>query len=528
MKAILSTFLFVGITLSFHSALKANEGHLRFIENKGQVSDQFHHPRPDIQYVVASQKFTCHLKQQGYSYQLFEESGRPGTSVRPIDLPKRRTGQNSFFTFYRLDMSWIGSNPNVQIIQGNQLEGYDNYYLPVCPQGATHVKSFSSVNYRNLFEGIDMKWYEMNGQLKYDYFVNAGADYKKIQWTIEGANKLELSSSGQLIIETPLGKLVEETPLVLQDGKKLETKWRVIGNIISFEIKNVNQNKPMIIDPLVRAWGTYFGGSAYDELGFSHIDKFNDIYFTGGTTSPTSLNIATVGSHQSTYGGGKLANQYSGDAVLLKMNSSGVRLWSTYYGGSDGDNGGSCSSDSQGNIYMVGTTSSSNTGVIATPGSFQSSIMTAPTIMWTSDVYLVKFTSAGVRIWATYYGDSLWDWANGVSVDRNDNIFIAGGTEFVNSSSSVFATAGAHQTLNAGGNFDGFIAKFSSSGARIWSTYLGGEGDDQVYYCASDTVGNLYVTGITTSTMVLSMASANAHQTVYSGGMGDANKKKRG
>ena len=90
-------------------------------------------------------------------------------------------------------------------------------------------------------------------------------------------------------------------------------------------------------------------------------DASGNVYLAGYTDSTTG--IATTGAHQTTYGGGVY------DAFLVKFNSSGVRQWGTYYGGTGYDDGYSCATDASGNVYLAGSTNST-TG-IATTGAHQ-------------------------------------------------------------------------------------------------------------------------------------------------------------
>src|SRR5690606_20259205 len=125
----------------------------------------------------------------------------------------------------------------------------------------------------------------------------------------------------------PLGKIQEGAPIVYQNNKQLKAKWQIKNNTLSFEIENYNPNLELIIDPITRLWGTYYGGAG-DDLGYScATDASGNVYMAGWTTSNTGTIIATTGSHQSTFGG-------SSDAFLVKFNTDGIRQWATYYGGS--------------------------------------------------------------------------------------------------------------------------------------------------------------------------------------------------
>ena len=132
--------------------------------------------------------------------------------------------------------------------------------------------------------------------------------------------------------------------------------------------------------------------------------------FMAGTTdfNTTPSVIATVGSHQSTPGGGTFT-----DAFLVKFNAAGVRQWGTFYGGSNDDFGFSCANDAAGNIYLCGDTYSSNGTTIATLGSHQS------IFGGVHDGFFVKFNTLGTRQWGTYYGGNSSDYTNACSINNS-------------------------------------------------------------------------------------------------------------
>jgi len=260
----------------------------------------------------------------------------------------------------------------------------------------------------------------------------------------------------------------------------------------------------------VRAWGTYYTGTGQvwpngEERGNSCItDAAGNVYMVGFTSS--NSDIATAGAHQTVYAGGPIVFGTGGyDAFLVKFNSSGVRQWATYYGGSQDDMGISCAVDASGNVYMIGSTSS--TSGIATAGAHETTI---------NDGFLVKFNSNGVRQWGTYFEGN----GNACTTDASGNIYIVGLTN----STSGIATAGAHQTVMSGSG-DAFLVKFNSSGVKQWGTYFGGpytlaSGMETGLSCATDALGNVYMTGHTPSTS--GIATAGAHQTIYGGSSTDA------
>lgn len=216
-----------------------------------------------------------------------------------------------------------------------------------------------------------------------------------------------------------------------------------------------------------KVWCTYYGGNDVGgnyETGYKILlTNSNDILIVGMTYS--SDNIATPNAHQKSYAD-------SGDVFIAKFDTTGNIIWGTYYGGNAGESFDAFTTrrgsqptatiDKFDNIYLTGTTRSLNN--IATLGSFKSKLQTGNSNV---DAFLAKFDKNGVRQWATYFGDSSYDYPNGITCDYDGNIYISG---YTNSSSGI-ATAGAHRASIQ--NIGAFIAKFSNIGDLNWSTYYG-------------------------------------------------------
>eukprot|EP01041_Mallomonas_annulata_P005482 gene5482-11029_t len=250
----------------------------------------------------------------------------------------------------------------------------------------------------------------------------------------------------------------------------------------------------------VRAWGTYYGGSGGENGRSVAVDRVRNIYITGRAQSTSA--IATSGAHQSSHGGGTY------DAYLVKFDSTGVRQWGTFYGGSNDDIGTSVTTDSAGNVYVCGSTMS--TSGIATSGAHQTIHGSG-----TYDGFVVKFNSSGIRQWGTYYGGNNDVYGASLITDISRNVYFVGSTY----SNSGIATSGAYQGARAGVT-DAFIVKFDSVGNRQWGTYFGGSGQEEVFSIAGDVAGNLYIGGYTASTSGIS--TSGAFQSSHAGGIMDA------
>ncbi|MBL7932673.1 MAG: T9SS type A sorting domain-containing protein [Bacteroidia bacterium] len=485
-----------------HPAISSNtpkEGQLQntgisFTENKGQVYDQNYKARPDVLYTAIAGGMSLQIKQTGVSYQLYRVEKYKEVQDEKTKTARRQIGELSI---YRVDMSWLHSNKNLKAASLDALPGYCNYYLTSCPNGALRVNSYKSVLLRGLYEGIDLHYYEKNSTLKYDYIVAPYANYKQIEVQVEGA-KIKVGKDGSLILKTPFGEISEGAPLVFQNSRQLKAKWLIKGNILSFYIEDYDPAQELIIDPVTRAWGTYYGGNS-DNASYCCVpDASGNVYITGETFSAGLF--ATSGAHQFTFGGG------STDAFLAKFDANGVRLWGTYYGGSDADRGYGCTVDVNNDVYMAGATSS--TIAIASSGGHQT------TLGGSNDAFLVKFDGNGIRQWGTYYGGISGEGANSCAADANGNIYVAGGAWTPNGTS--IATPGSHQPT-WGGLSDAFLVKFNSNGVRQWATYYGGIYDEQATSCAVDATGNIYISGTTESNSGTVIATTGAHQPGFGG-----------
>jgi hypothetical protein len=503
-KALGLTFaLFLCTFLSFGKNVPAP---LYFMENKGQISDQNYNARPDILFAAGDGQLVFHLTHNGISYQQYrvDEWGNiPDFNYPGADGKKLRRVPTKQ-TIYRTDVEWLNCNTNCIIEKEFAKDGYENYYNAGSPNGATNVMSYEQITYKNIYVGIDLKWYSKNGHLKYDYLVGAGVDHHVITLNYKGAKKIFINSKGELVINTPLGDIIEQKPLVKQNGKILQSKWNVNGTTVSFDIAGRDLMQAIIIDPGVRIWGTYYGGSSVEAALRSVIDASGNVYMVGNTSSNTPLVIATAGAHQSTYGGG------ADNGYMVKFNSAGVRQWGTYYGGPVREFGISVALDPTGPyVYMCGHSLSNTGNVVATPGAHQT------TNGGIFDAFLVKFNTSGVRQWGTYYGDTGSDFGMSCAVDANGDVYLTGKGDAA--SGTVMCTSGAYQTT-FGGVEDAFLVKFNSSGVRQWGTLYGSTGTDNAYFCALDASNNIYISGFTDCTNTVVIATPGAHQTVFGGG----------
>lgn len=487
------------VSASVTFAIEANSfsSNAGFVENRGQFHDQFFKTSNTLLFVAEAGDIQIQLRTTGFSYQI-------ASNVKADNNKDPRTESMGDVSINRIDFDFPSNVSPSDIVKSNQLPQTYNF---VSTENYYGISAYRTITYRNVFPNIDIQ-FDINSKsdFKYSYILHEGSDVNLINLDINSdlkptikENKLLFDFGNFRLEETIPASWIESTPGVKIED--LDVSYRLGDNTQTPELslhykgnpKTSNIAARVIIDPTPTViWGTYYGGPAIELAGEMSVSP-TAVYLAGQTPS-TSL-IATSGAFQTTIGG-------SYDAFLAKFSSAGVMLWATYFGGVGDDRGWGVDQDSYGNVYLGGITESNG---LATAGAYQTSMSGA------SDAFFVKFNSSGVRQWSTYYGgptsqDRIWS----LHVDLAQDIYIAGDTK----SWSGIATAGSHQS-SMGGDDDAFLAKFSSSGSRIWATYYGGAGGEEG---ASITTHNtdVFMTGTYTSSSN-NIATAGSHQPTRSG-----------
>jgi Bacterial Ig-like domain (group 3)/Beta-propeller repeat/Dockerin type I domain len=248
-------------------------------------------------------------------------------------------------------------------------------------------------------------------------------------------------------------------------------------------------------------YSTYLGGNSNDYgLGIA-VDGSGNAYVTGYTQStnfPT-----TTGTFQTGYGG-------SQDAFVTKLNIGGTALvYSTYLGGNNTEQGIDIKVDVSGNTYITGYTQSTN--FPTTTGAFQTNAAN-------SNVkdFVTKLNTNGTGlVYSTYLGGNNIVYGRGIAVDGSGNAYVTG---YTNSTNFPTTTGSFHTSLSGG--YDDYVTKLNASGTGlVYSTYLGGSGDDGCEGIAVDSSGNAYLTGFTFSSNI--PTTTNAFQTSFGGGSDD-------
>ena len=411
----------------------------------------------------------------------------PRLADSPFDSMRPRHKIESVF----INVQFIESNPNPQIVVKNRLSHNSNYFYGSDPaKWRSDVPNFSSIVYKDIYSGIDLEYYANGKSMKYDFLAGPGADISLIKLKYRGIENLSASESGDLRIQTSLGTVSEKSPYCYQqiDGHLTEIPCGYIiysDSSFGFSLgQSVNSEHSIVIDPEL-VYATYLGGSGNDEGYAIALDSKGHAYVTGSTRS---IDFPLAHPFDDSLG------CYE-DIFVTKISATGDQLiYSTFIGSADQnqglDDGHDIKVDTHGNAYVTGYCGRDFPTLNAYDSTYNGH----------GEAYLLKLSAEGNSlIFNTYLGGASTDFGNGLFIDSFYNVYVTGHT-----TSSDFPTVNAYDaSINDQNVSDGdvFISKFSAAGdSLIFSTFLGGNGYDTGLDLAADPSGNVYITGWTEST----------------------------
>lgn len=380
-------------------------------------------------------------------------------------------------------------------------EGYHNYYLGNDPgKWASQVPLYRQVRYHNLYPGVDFVIYAQEHSIKYDFVVQPGADPSAVRLAYEGLDALEIDA-GELKMVTSINEIKEARPIAYQQDAPLACTFSLEGRSLGFYFpQGYNAHEELIIDPTL-VFSTYTGSYA-NNFGFSATYDDSGNLYAGGISFGQNYPV-TTGAYQTVYGGGYF------DISITKFSSTGSHLYSTFIGGGGQDQPHSMVVDVFGNLCVFGMTRSSDFPI--TQGAYDVALNGG------SDIYVAKLNPAGTALLASTYlgGDGMdaynihntysqssikynyGDDARGeIITDDVGNIYVASCTQ----SGNFPTTPGAFRPQPASSQ-DGVVFKMNPNLSQLmWSTHLGGSGDDAAYSLKVDSNRGVYVVGGTAST----------------------------
>jgi hypothetical protein len=397
-------------------------------------------------------------------------------------------------------MELIGSRERPTIAGDGALNSLTRYYRGDLGEAGLEVANYSGITYRAVYPGVNLRWYSRDDHsLEYEFRLKAGVDPGIIRFRFVQNARLAIERNGDLAVTAAKGGILRyRQPQAWQEDKgrriPIKVRFRVESGAVSFETESIDLSKPLVIDPVLE-YSTYLGGSGFDAAYAMAADPAGNLYITGETAS---LDFP---------GAGGTGMRSTRAVFVTKLSSDGSRaLYTTILASTGNDSGRGIAVDNSGNVWVAGIAGSAAFPTTANALSRNSN--------GSQDAFVAKLDASGRLVYATYLGGSGTDAAAGIAADAT-GVYVAGYT----GSTNFPVTQGAPQASFQGGFSDAFILKLDLTGTSLlYSTLLGGTGNDSAASIAVDANGNACIAGRTDSP---ALPLRNALQSSYGGG-GDA------
>jgi hypothetical protein len=358
-----------------------------------------------------------------------------------------------------LRMKLVGANSGAAVSGSDEQDGKSNYFIGNdSRQWRTNVSNYSKVRYQDAYPGVDLVYYGNQQQLEYDFVVAPGSDPRIIT--------LDVSADSEV------------------SGKRATAPLRIADNgdlLVPTDGGEVRFHKPVVYQP----------------------EKSTGVHAIGGDPNAVTAKNTVDGRwilKTNNQVGFEVASYDASRPLVIDPALS----YSTYLGGTGTDGAFGVAIDSQGNCYVTGFTSSTN---FPTKNPFQKKNAGGV------DTFVSKLNRTGTAlVYSTYIGGSSTEYPFGIAVDSTGEAYEVGNT----GSANFPVTTGAFQTTCIScANYPAvFLTKLNVNGTGlVYSTFLGGSGDNRAFGITLDSLNDAYIVGWTTSTDF--PVSTNAFQTTY-------------
>ena len=511
---------FIAFLASAYPVFAQDYNNIEFIENKGQWESpvKFKGEVNAGAVFIRSGGFTIlqHNQQDWAVLQSVHDHNKerpPGTII------SARSDGRFVLRSHAYNVDFVGASPTMQVVPDKAIPAYNNYFLGSDPsKWASECHIYQAVTLKDVYPNVDVRYYTYNGILKYDIIAKPGADISKIALKYEGADKLEVKNK-ELVVSTSVGDLKESYPYTYQSNGKervdVTCKYKVKGNIVSFDVKGYDPSATLVIDPALIFCS--FAGSRADNWGYTATYGPDGSFYGGGVVYNGNTWPVSTGAFQTVFQGGtEETGMRASDIGIIKLSANGgARLYATYIGGRGNEQPHSLIVDGQGNLVLAGRSKSDTSYPggripIGTGGGYDivvtklnaggTALIGSRRIGGSGDdgVNISPGRSGDVSLQQNY-GD---DGRSEVILDAAGNVYVASCTQSKgdNNTSRFPASAGAFQSAFGGGSQDGVLLKFSPDlSGYLFGSYLGGNGNDAAYVLSLGPSGDIYVAGGTES-----------------------------
>jgi hypothetical protein len=438
---------------------------ISFEPNRGQLDAK-------VRFAARGNGHVLAIDARGVEFRTVRRSGALTLSEQ-IDQSGTSGQDAATFSSDAIRLNIVNANKSAALEGIHLLPGKSNYFMGNNPSDwHADIPNYEKVKIQNIYSGIDLIYYGNQRQVECDWIVAPSADPRQIKFSFDKNIEAWLDDEGNLVFGDNK-QITLQRPFIFQERNErrviISGGYKALGRgKIGFWLGEYDRSLPLVIDPVIN-YATYVGTSA-DDLGYGVVvDSAGNAYVASTTTINASKGL---------------------DIMVTKLDPSGsTSLYSIVFGGSGNDEVRSIAVNAAGEAYLAGWTYSSN---FPTASAYQNSRRGA------SDAFITKLNASfNGFVFSTYFGGSGDDQAYDIVLGSGNNIYFSGNT----SSSSDFPRLNAFQNAYGGGTVDAFVAKLNPSGsALIYSSFFGGNAEENGRGITTDISGAVYVTGRTTST----------------------------
>jgi hypothetical protein len=492
-----------------------------FMENKGQWPKE-------VLFMANTKSLRAWITKKAMVFEQFEESKNASNN------PFEDTLRNKEIKTHVTGLEFVNPKQvkvqkfNPIITKYNFLIGNDE------SKHAKDVAAYENVKIENIYEGIDMKFYFDNGELRYDYIVKPNADPNQIELEIKGGDSFRIVN-GELIIETSLNPVIKKELFAYQKDKfdntkknKVNSEFTLTGNKLKFNIGNYDKSQELVIDPITLVKDYIFiykntqGTNYYEYVYDTERDQEGQLYYCGQTYNssfPSTYGITKKGSTDATIG-----------MIEIDANGDFVPKWSTLFGGGGSEEGFAMELENN-KIYVTGSTTSTIMGYSndfpLTVNHYYNSLVNG------RSHYFLVFDKIGIREYSTYLKNGLYQtgspYVNGIMQPNNDikvspegNVYIIGCmntlqtpsfTEYKPITTQTRVTSTTEQSV---GYIYGFEPTSNSNGLDynvLFASKFSGDESTTISSLDIDDNNNLYIAGATKSSASSLYTTSGAYKT---------------
>jgi hypothetical protein len=387
------------------------------------------------------------------------------------------------------------------------------------------VPHYAEVVEKDLYPGVDLRWYGSRGRAEYDLTLAPGVDPSAVKIAMDGADELSITEKGELAIRIGERVVLQSAPIAYQGEGDARTPvasaFEIADGRVGFTIGAHDPSRAVVIDPSIY-FSTFYGGAGEETGRGVAYDPVDATKVMCGTTTSIDLPLG--------FGHIPSAPRGGNDAYVMKLSTNAdFVVFATYFGGRDYDEAFDVGIDVFGgrhHVWVCGQTFSTNFPTVTPLAGFGA----ARSGKW--DGFVASMSDNGDTLFfSSYLGGADDDFARGLAVDSlgNGHVYVTGYT-----ASSGFPTVGTQWNGAYHGGNDAFLAKIQAPhvapyfGATYTRAFLvGSTGDDRAYDVAVHaSTEEVYLTGYTTSSdfprfNLVGASLGNSLQNVF-GGFSDA------